>query len=147
MIPQKNISRISNFTAQDGHRRIPENIIERDYCLSWFLFGLAQHPLKEDLIFKGGTALRRCYFKEYRFSEDLDFTLRVKIPIEQILEAFKEIFIWVEEESGIKFGLGKLEDSHINTHTFYISYVGPLPGTGKDTKVDITFIEKNNISC
>jgi predicted nucleotidyltransferase component of viral defense system len=26
------------------------------------------------LIFKGGTCLRKCYFPNYRFSEDLDFT-------------------------------------------------------------------------
>jgi predicted nucleotidyltransferase component of viral defense system len=25
-------------------------------------------------VFKGGTALRRCYFRGYRYSEDLDFS-------------------------------------------------------------------------
>ena len=27
-------------------------------------------------VFKGGTCLKKCYFETYRFSEDLDFTLR-----------------------------------------------------------------------
>jgi predicted nucleotidyltransferase component of viral defense system len=32
-------------------------------------------PLRKLLAFKGGTALKRCYFGGYRFSEDLDFSL------------------------------------------------------------------------
>src|SRR3989304_3790929 len=75
MIPQRNLSLIANqLTAADG-RRIPESVIERDYCLAWFLIGLARHRLRDILAFKGGTALRRCWFADYRFSEDLDFTL------------------------------------------------------------------------
>ena len=53
----------------------PRTVIERDYVLAWFLTGLAGHPLRDVLAFKGGTALRRCWFADYRFSEDLDFTL------------------------------------------------------------------------
>jgi predicted nucleotidyltransferase component of viral defense system len=30
--------------------------------------------LRDTLVFKGGTALKKCYFGDYRFSEDLDFT-------------------------------------------------------------------------
>lgn len=35
-------------------------------------YEIPQH--KDYLVFKGGTALRKCYFPGYRFSEDLDFT-------------------------------------------------------------------------
>lgn len=35
-------------------------------------YEISQH--KDSLVFKGGTALRKCYFPGYRFSEDLDFT-------------------------------------------------------------------------
>ena len=62
MIPQRNISLISNTLMSTGGRRIPEAVIERDYVLAWFLIGLAGHPLREVLAFKGGTALRRCWF-------------------------------------------------------------------------------------
>lgn len=49
--------------------------LERDYVLSWVLAGIARtESLRETLIFKGGTALKKCYFGEYRFSEDLDFS-------------------------------------------------------------------------
>ena len=32
------------------------------------------YKLKETMIFKGGTALKKCYFGDYRFSQDLDFS-------------------------------------------------------------------------
>lgn len=142
MIPQRNISKISNKTFEAGGRRIPEAVIERDYCLSWFLFGLAQSPLKNNLIFKGGTALRRCYFSDYRFSEDLDYTLIEEIKLENILKEFEKIFIWIKDESGIIFTNARQEPSSFNTHTFYISYIGPLPGKEKEVKIDVTFREK-----
>ena len=37
MIPQRNISLLSNRLADKGGRRIPEAVLERDYCLTWFL--------------------------------------------------------------------------------------------------------------
>ena len=75
MIPQRNISLLSNRLALKGLRRIPEKVLELDYCLAWFLIGLSKTTLREYMVFKGGTALKRCYFPEYRFSEDLDFSL------------------------------------------------------------------------
>jgi len=54
---------------------IPWEVLERDYLLSWILAGIEQvEALRETLIFKGGTALKKCYFGDYRFSEDLDFS-------------------------------------------------------------------------
>jgi uncharacterized protein len=50
--------------------------IEKDYILSWILFGIAKHEqLSKAIVFKGGTVLKKVYFEDYRFSEDLDFTL------------------------------------------------------------------------
>ena len=77
MIPRRNLSLLSNRLARNGSRRIPEAVLERDYCLSWFLVGLSRTPLTDNLAFKGGTAIKKCYVPEYRFSEDLDFTRSV----------------------------------------------------------------------
>ena len=123
MIPQRNISLISNTLMTAGGRRIPEAVIERDYVLAWFLTGLAGHPLRDKLAFKGGTALRRCWFDEYRFSEDLDFTLIRPISLEDILKGLNEIFATVEADSGLRIAFDR-EDrhGHQNSHTFYLSY-------------------------
>jgi uncharacterized protein len=54
---------------------LPWEVLERDYLLSWVLAGITQvEALRDTLVFKGGTALKKCYFGDYRFSEDLDFT-------------------------------------------------------------------------
>src|SRR5437588_12914536 len=104
MIPQRNISLLSNRLAVGGGRRIREDVLERDYCLAWFLAALSQSDLKTVLGFKGGTALKRCYFAEYRFSEDLDFTLLEPIPLEEILRRLDAVYKGVYDNSGITFG-------------------------------------------
>ena len=56
-------------------------VVERDYLLSWILAGISAVPeLRETLVFKGGTALKKCYFGDYRFSEDLDFSGLEGVP-------------------------------------------------------------------
>lgn len=64
--------RLQEARKQTG---LPWEVLERDYLLSWILAGMTRvDALRETLVFKGGTALKKCYFGEYRFSEDLDFT-------------------------------------------------------------------------
>lgn len=120
--------------------------IEKDYILSWILKGVAQHEqLSKIIVFKGGTVLKKVYFADYRFSEDLDFTLLDNtITNEQIFEWFNETFEYVKEEANIPLAIiddNEHEDGGIN---FYISYVGPLGGFGnnKKVKVDISRSEK-----
>lgn len=141
MIPQRNISLISNKLVSAGGRRIPEAVIERDYVLAWFLTGLAEHSLREVLAFKGGTALRRCWFEDYRFSEDLDFTLIRPITLDEILSGFTEIYAAVEAACGLRIAFDR-EDrhGHQNSHTFYLQYQGPLPAAN-NVKIDITITE------
>lgn len=62
-------------------------VLERDYLLSWILAAIGNHePLRETLAFKGGTALKKCYFGDYRFSEDLDFSSLPGVPLGQEME-------------------------------------------------------------
>lgn len=120
--------------------------IEKDYVLSWILQGIAQHEhLSKNIVFKGGTVLKKIYFEDYRFSEDLDYTLlNNEITSEQIFEWFKETFEYVLVEANIRLAIidnNEHEDGGIN---FYISYVGPLGGQGnnKKVKVDISRSEQ-----
>lgn len=141
MIPQRNISLLSNRLAAGGGLRIREDVLERDYCLAWFLNAMAQSDLRPVLAFKGGTALKRCYFADYRFSEDLDFTLREALPFEEIRARLDPVYAAVGQQSGIVFAFDR-QDQRVrtNTHTFYLRYTGPLPGNN-NVKVDITINE------
>jgi len=116
-------------------------VLERDYCLAWFLAGLSQSQLGKLLIFKGGTALKRCYFGDYRFSEDLDFTLARTADFDEIRAGLEEVYQHVAQASGIRFAFDREDrQSHVNSHTFYLSYQGPLPNPNT-VKVDITIAE------
>lgn len=64
---------IQNKARESGVR---DQQIEKDYVLSWILQGISQHEeLSKAIVFKGGTVLKKIYFEDYRFSEDLDYTL------------------------------------------------------------------------
>lgn len=74
---------------QEARKRLglPWDVLERDYLLSWILAGIAQvGSLRERLVFKGGTALKKCYFGHYRFSEDLDFSGLEGVPVGETME-------------------------------------------------------------
>lgn len=67
-------------------RRVPQPVVEKDYALSYILAGLASQPvLAETLVLKGGTALKKLFFGDYRFSEDLDFSA-IMAPTQNRLE-------------------------------------------------------------
>lgn len=91
--------------------------------------------------------MKKVYFEDYRFSEDLDFTLLDnEISNNQIFDWFREIFEYVRDEANIPLEIIDPE-SHRDRHehedggiNFYVSYVGPLGGIGanKKVKVDIS---------
>ena len=75
--------------------RYPLQVAERDYFLALAIQQISQSPLKDKLVFKGGTAIHHCYLPQYRFSEDLDFTsLDSAIKPEDILSVLeaKDLF-------------------------------------------------------
>ncbi|HEV56532.1 MAG TPA: nucleotidyl transferase AbiEii/AbiGii toxin family protein [Phycisphaerales bacterium] len=71
----------------------PWEVLERDYLLSWILAGIDQmDSLRDALIFKGGSALKKCWFGDYRFSEDLDFSGTGDVPTGKAMEeAMQEV--------------------------------------------------------
>lgn len=138
MIPQRNISILSTKLS------IPEKTIEKDYVISWILIGIAQSALKDILLFKGGTALKKFYIQGYRFSEDLDFTLTNFIKPDNLKEDFIKVFEIIKQLSNITLRFDASKDSlRPNTYTFYINYSGPLGAdiTRGEIKTDITLKE------
>ncbi|MBK7475435.1 MAG: nucleotidyl transferase AbiEii/AbiGii toxin family protein [Haliscomenobacter sp.] len=122
--------------------------IEKDYILSWILQGIAAHKrLSISIVFKGGTVLKKVYFENYRFSEDLDFTLLDNdISNEQIFEWFAEVFEYVKEKANIPLEIidnNEHEDGGIN---FYINFVGPLGGVGANKKVKVDISRRESLA-
>ena len=66
--------RLSEAAREQG---VPQEVIEKDYALNYILAGIStEEKLGRSLVLKGGTALKKLFFGEYRFSEDLDFSAR-----------------------------------------------------------------------
>jgi predicted nucleotidyltransferase component of viral defense system len=60
-----------------SHANPPYWLVEKDYALSYLLAGIMHvDDLRDGLLLKGGTALKKAYLPNYRFSEDLDFSIR-----------------------------------------------------------------------
>ncbi len=81
------------------------HVVEKDYVLGWMLAGISRHPeLADNWVFKGGTCLKKCFFETYRFSEDLDFTLRDAGQIDEafLKRVFAEIGERIYDETGIE---------------------------------------------
>ena len=66
----------------------PYDVVLKDYALSYMLAAIySDADLGGAMAFKGGTALRKCFFRGYRFSEDLDFTMRERWEEDRIESA------------------------------------------------------------
>jgi predicted nucleotidyltransferase component of viral defense system len=134
---------------------VPKEVIDKDWVLGHFLNAMFSFPdISENFVFKGGTCLKKIYFQDYRFSEDLDFTLIDKDFV--IDSAFvNKIISKVEQKSTAKLRLKHLKlQVHNNIPQGYeitISFWGAnhkpnqkvLPVNRWQTKIklDISFSE------
>lgn len=95
MILQKEIANISELLG------VSKSVIDKDWMLGHFIAAIFNEPeLKETLIFKGGTCLKKCWFEDYRFSEDLDFT-SMSPEFELTQNHLKFITKHIEDNSGV----------------------------------------------
>ncbi len=134
MIPKHEIIELATQSNLRTH------VIEKDYVLGWLLAGINQHAALEDAwVFKGGTCLKKCYFETYRFSEDLDFTLRDASHINEdfLRETFTEIAEWVYEQSGIEIPADRMKfeiytnPRGVESCQGRVYYKGPATYSGK----------------
>jgi len=78
---------------------VPVSTIERDYAQNWLL----KHLSAINMSMKGGTGIRKLFIMNYRFSDDLDFTLLDNLTKSGLQKAIKEASHNAREDSGIEF--------------------------------------------
>ncbi|MCZ2281873.1 MAG: nucleotidyl transferase AbiEii/AbiGii toxin family protein [Bacteroidales bacterium] len=61
------------FTAQE--KKILAIYVEKDYWVTYALHTIFKNKIGEEAVFKGGTALLKCYNLIQRFSEDIDLVV------------------------------------------------------------------------
>ena len=139
MIPQAEISKLA---FREG---MSDKVIEKDYVITWILLALANSDLKKALAFKGGTALKKIYFPDYRYSEDLDFTLTEQLSNDQLLRMLNGVLAGLAKEQGFQFAVPEEKvEKRADSLTAYINFVGPLQARldSRSIKVDFTLSEK-----
>jgi predicted nucleotidyltransferase component of viral defense system len=117
-----------------GILQLQPTTVEKDYVLSWVLYGISQNSKLSEWYFKGGTCLKKCYFETYRFSEDLDFTVPqgAVYSEEDIKAVLNDIADFVYENAGINLMTRDIEvKESINkngrkTYVAKYTYLGPL---------------------
>ena len=86
-------------------KRIPAIYIEKDYWVTYALFKVFNSEVGADTVFKGGTALAKCYNLIERFSEDIDLVVlrredesdnKLKAKLKAISTVVETIFPEVE---------------------------------------------------
>lgn len=138
-----------------GQLNLNPHVVEKDYALGWLLAGIfANDRIADSWVFKGGTCLKKCFFETYRFSEDLDFTLKDESHLDEafLKEVFAEIGEWVYEQSGLEMPADRQEfDIYDNPRgnkncQGKISYRGPVSPTAAvgwpRIKLDLTADER-----
>lgn len=124
--------------------RIPSMFTESDLKNLARKIGLNPFSLERDLVFvslllaigglpsafkiftlKGGGALKRIYFPNWRHHENLRFQVEEKIPEKELLSLLKNVFKKAEKETEIKF---QYQESFKEKRAFRVlaTYAGPL---------------------
>ncbi len=138
MITQREISQLAHRT------QMSDRVIEKDYVLTWLLTEIAGSPLAGYLAFKGGTALKKIYFPEYRYSEDLDFTVVRAIDADEIPSALQQALNRLAASQGFQFEMQEARiEKRDGSLTAYVDFVGPLQARlgSRDIKIDFTLAE------
>ncbi len=114
------------------------SVVEKDYALTWILCALSQTKYKDKFIFKGGTSLRKIYFPDWRYSEDLDFTTK-PLNKEELNQVIEEINKYLLEKIGMSIISKSL---HLNPEyaQLKIQFMGPL-NHENTIKFDLSFNE------
>lgn len=111
--------------------RYPLHIAEKDYFLALVMQIIAASPTGKTLIFKGGTALHHCYLDQHRFSEDLDFSSKTPLPLEEVRKIFDNIDYLSIKKDYLSQATIKIEK---------LQYTGPLIQPNS-LKIEIDFLQ------
>jgi len=132
-----------------GQLSVDVTVLEKDYCLGWFLKGLSENSvLHENLAFKGATAIKKTYFPDYRFSEDLDFTSKKDFTEEILEREVRAVCNELTSASGMNYSLVNIENKRDakgeTAWELRIEFIGPRgqAQSPRRIRLDITAFEK-----
>ncbi len=114
---------------------VPVGTIEKDLAITCALYALSRSELRDHLVFKGGTAIKKMYYPRARFSEDLDFTTvnLVEEEAKTMLESLNNVDV-----NSIKFTEIYEEGYTRGGKRYRLPYTGPL-NHRNSIRLDLSF--------
>jgi hypothetical protein len=124
------------ITERANNEKMSSQTIERDYILAHIC---AEIGIGGDarLVFKGGTLLRLCYFTEYRYSADLDFSAVDGLSSAEATALVAE----AADTCRARLELPMLQVEQEANGAPWVKYVGPLGANPRKIKLDISDTE------
>ena len=114
---------------------VPVETVDKDWVLGHYLNGIYQNEfLKNRLIFKGGTCLKKLYFKDYRFSEDLDFSATIELDKNVVMASLQAVQEMVYQDVGIHYASIRDSELLFNDLLMGYSFILPFWGINHPTK-------------
>jgi predicted nucleotidyltransferase component of viral defense system len=120
-----------------GKYKVPVGTVEKDLAVTVLLSVISKFSKLSQMTFKGGTALKKIYFPQTRFSEDLDFTC--DSDISQDLKNMLEDEI--KAKLDVNFTSIKSEKPGKNSKKFHVKYNG-FNDQPNSVRIDISLREK-----
>mgnify|MGYP000651505340 CR=1 FL=1 len=127
-------SEFENIAAKYG---VPTLTVIEDYAATAVLSKLVEMDVLEGLVFKGGTAIKRAYYPEARFSIDLDFQTINKEPLKEIAKKYYSRIKKIEYENIGSIFIVNVEEPIVTNRWVQINVEYQSPGFRYLTRVDI----------
>jgi|SRR5690554_784769 len=113
---------------------IREIYVEKDYWVMYALFNIFKNDIGKETVFKGGTALSKCFGMIQRFSEDIDLVVlrnenetanQLKSKIKKISKCVSDVLPEMDID-GITNKVGMIRKTAHNYPRTFIGYFGQV---------------------
>lgn len=119
-----------------GKEKVPIGTIEKDYAVTSILSLIAQLSKLDKMVFKGGTAIKKIHFNDFRFSEDIDFTCS-----EDVSEDISILLDGKKDELDFDVTEIKKETTVGNSKKFIVKYKG-FNNYPNNVRIDLSLRER-----
>ena len=132
---------LSEIDKASERFKVPAEVIEKDYVICWVLNFLSMCKIKEHFVFYGGTAIKRVYFEDHRFSEDIDLMSPNQFQRDELTEELESVFRRAKKDVNITLTINQKriisDGSRIQIFADYDAYE-EIAGSPKEIRIDFS---------
>ena len=138
------------FTAQQ--MQLKPEYVEKDYWVTYALRTIFNHEIGKDTVFKGGTALSKCYNFINRFSEDIDLVVikhegESNNKLNSKIRKISEIVSSVLSEEEIQGITNKMGMNRKTAHSYSKAFNGAYGQVRPKIIVEVTWLGYHEPYC